>query len=123
MGICQEYTFKTKDTCVSLKCYIFYPGDLFKHPLNSLLEDMKVQNTARCENFQHCQSNLFPPHPQIIVGAGSAGCVLASRLTEDPGERVLVLEAGPRDTVMGAKWPHWKIHMPAALTYNLCNDK
>jgi choline dehydrogenase len=51
----------------------------------------------------------------VIVGAGSAGCVLANRLSEDPTIKVLLLEAGPRDT-------NPFIHIPAGFFKTLHNE-
>jgi len=45
----------------------------------------------------------------VIVGAGSAGCVLAHRLTEDPTRSVLLLESGGADT-------RKEFHIPAAFS-------
>jgi choline dehydrogenase-like flavoprotein len=54
------------------------------------------------------QAPSAPRFDYVVVGAGSAGCVLAARLSEDPAVTVALLEAGPPDTSV-------LIHCPAGL--------
>ncbi|HEY6983031.1 GMC family oxidoreductase [Reyranella sp.] len=61
-------------------------------------------------------SRLEGDFDYIVVGAGSAGCVLANRLSANPGSRVLVLEAGGRDNWI------W-FHIPAGYLFAIGNPR
>src|SRR5690606_26289666 len=52
----------------------------------------------------------------VIVGAGTAGCLLANRLSADPSNRVLLIEAGGKDNY------HW-IHIPVGYLYCIGNKR
>ena len=57
-----------------------------------------------------------PEFTHIVVGAGTAGCLLANRLSADPAKRVLLIEAGGRDDYL------W-IHIPVGYLYCIGNPR
>ena len=52
----------------------------------------------------------------LIIGAGSSGCVLANRLSEDPSSTIAIFESGPKSNT-------WKVNMPSALLYTMHDSK
>ncbi|NWX88264.1 CHDH protein, partial [Nothoprocta pentlandii] len=111
---------------IGVRCYS--PVSEMRQAAGALLRARALRNVLgsrfpASRSLSQLSPGTASSHNYVIVGAGSAGCVLASRLTEDPLRTALLLEAGPKDTLLGSKRLMWKIHMPAALTYNLCDEK
>ncbi len=79
-----------------------------------------VNNERKASNV-YKNRDMNPDSPQntydyIIIGAGSAGCMLAKRLTENPAKRVLLIEAGKNDNYI------W-IHVPVGYLYCIDNPR
>jgi len=89
--------------------------NIFKTRFNILkLKLISIGNTGIFNFYDYKDSNLMENFDYIIIGAGSAGCVLANRLSKNPNHKVLLIEAGDKDN-----YP-W-IHIPVGYFKTMHN--
>jgi len=77
---------------------------------------MRRHPAASLVDARHLKPSTFVEFDYVIVGAGTAGCVLANRLSADPDRRVLLVEAGGKDD-------YFWINIPVGYLYTIGNPR